>query len=105
MGDADLMMMAGSFVGWQPTLVAFFVSIFPALVFGVARLLIKGDQALPFGPSLAAGVLLTLLAWPGIGRHFQIVLFDGWVLGILGVAGAVFLLITSFLLRLIRGTG
>jgi len=105
MGDADLMMMAGSFVGWQPILVAFFISVFPALFFGLARLLVKGDQALPFGPSLAAGVMLTLLDWPAIGGHFRPVFFDAWILGVLGVAGAVFLLLTSFLLRLIRGTG
>jgi leader peptidase (prepilin peptidase)/N-methyltransferase len=37
LGDADLMMMAGAFVGWQPVLMAFFVSAFPALLFGVAQ--------------------------------------------------------------------
>src|SRR5262249_61764756 len=63
-GDADLMMMAGAFLGWQPVLIAFFVSVFPALFFGVVQLVRKGDQALPFGPSLAPAGLITPLALP-----------------------------------------
>ena len=59
-GDADLMMMAGSFLGWQPVLIAFFVGVFAALFVGVAQLMRKGDQALAFGPPLAVGVMITL---------------------------------------------
>lgn len=103
-GDADLMMMAGAFIGWQPVVVAFFVSVIPALFFAIAQLAIKGEQALPFGPSLAVGVLVTLLAWPHLGPHFRVLFFDGHFLAFLGGAGAILLLLTSFLLRLIRGT-
>jgi hypothetical protein len=35
-GDADLMMMAGSFLGWQPVMVAFVIGVFPGLFFAVA---------------------------------------------------------------------
>jgi leader peptidase (prepilin peptidase)/N-methyltransferase len=103
-GDADLMMMAGAFLGWQPVVVAFFVSVGPALFFGIAQLARKGDQALPFGPSLAAGVLITLLTWRHLGPRFEILFFDGFFLLFLGGTGAVLLLLTAFLLRLIRGT-
>jgi leader peptidase (prepilin peptidase)/N-methyltransferase len=103
MGDADLMMMAGAFVGWQPVVVAFFVSVFPALFFGVIQVARKGNQALPFGPSLSAGVLITLLAWPHLGPPFQMVFFHAQFMGILVAAGALMLLITSFLLRMVRG--
>jgi leader peptidase (prepilin peptidase)/N-methyltransferase len=102
-GDADLMMMAGAFVGWQPVVVAFFVSVFPALLFGVVQLLRKGDQPLPFGPALAAGVLVTLLGWPYLGPRIQYVFFDPPFLGGLVGAGAIILLVTAFLLRLLRG--
>ena len=30
-----MMMMAGAFVGWQPVVLAFFVSVFPGLIFAV----------------------------------------------------------------------
>lgn len=103
-GDADLMMMAGTFIGWQLTLVAFFVAIVPALFFGIVQLLRKGDQALPFGPSLAVGVVLTIFLWPRI-RGFFAPLFEPFLLAVLAVAAAVILLVTSFLLRLVRGGG
>src|SRR5262249_60793370 len=63
-GDADLMMMAGAFVGWQPVIVAFFVSVFPARLFGVRQIIRKGDQPLPYGPSLPLGTLPPPLGCP-----------------------------------------
>ena len=38
LGDADLMMMAGSFLGWQPLIVAFFLSVLPGLLFAGVHL-------------------------------------------------------------------
>jgi leader peptidase (prepilin peptidase)/N-methyltransferase len=104
MGDADLMMMAGAFIGWQPVLLAFFVSVGPALVFAIAQLLTRGGQSLPFGPSLALGVLITILTWPALGPHFQLLFFEPTLLLFMGVGGGIALLVISFLLRLIRGT-
>ena len=68
-GDADVMMMAGAFLGWQPTVLAFFVGVFVALFFGIVQLIRKGDQALAFAPALAIGVMLTLLIWPTVSRR------------------------------------
>ncbi len=104
-GDADVMMMAGAFIGWQPILIAFFVGVFAALFFGVIQLIRRGDQALAFGPALAVGALVTLLAWPVIGRLPTVTMLfsDAWFLGILAAAGAVFLLLASFFLRIVRG--
>ena len=101
-GDADLMMMAGAFVGWQPIVLAFFIAVFPGLIFAVAKFAITRRQDLPFGPSLSLGVLLTVLAWPVIGPQFQPMFFDPIFLGLLTVAGAVALLVTSFGLRLLH---
>lgn len=103
LGDADLMMMAGAFIGWQPVVMAFFVSAFPALAFGIAQVLRKGDQRLPFGPSLAAGVMLTLLLWPSLGRHFWPLYSEPLFLGLAASLGAILLLVTALLLRLMRG--
>ena len=104
-GDADVMMMAGSFLGWQPTLVAFFVGVFAALFFGVVQLIRRGDQALAFGPALALGAFITLLAWPTIGRIPTVYMLfsETWLLGGLAAVGAVFLLLASFFLRIVRG--
>jgi leader peptidase (prepilin peptidase)/N-methyltransferase len=103
MGDADLMMMAGAFVGWQPVLLAFFVAVFPALVFGLVQILFRGGQAMPFGPPLALGTLLTLWSWPALGGHFLPLFRNPEFLLLLAGLGAVFLFLAAFLLRLIRG--
>lgn len=105
-GDADLMMMAGAFVGWQPVVLSCFVAAFPGLVFGVIQLLRRGNQPLPFGPALALGVILTLWLWPYLGDSdaLRLVFFEpGFLGGIIG-GGAVFLLLAGLLLRFALGT-
>jgi leader peptidase (prepilin peptidase) / N-methyltransferase len=102
LGDADLMMMAGAFLGWQPVVAAFFLSVVPALGFGAFLLAVKRDNELPFGPSLAAAILTTCLCWDWIGPHLQPVFFFGPMLGALTVLGAVFMLVSSYLIRVSR---
>ena len=102
-GDADLMMMAGAFLGWQAVILAFFVSILPALVLGILQILIRGNQMLPFGPSLSMGVLATTFGWNWISAPFRQLFFNRDLLITLGIAGGLGLLIMSFLLRLTRG--
>src|SRR5205085_136440 len=58
LGDADLMMMAGSFIGWQPVVAALFIGTFLALFIGIAQVLRARGQAMPFGPPLSAGVFI-----------------------------------------------
>lgn len=101
-GDADLMMLAGAFIGWQPVVLAFFVSVFPALVLALGQLLLRGEQAMPFGPSLSLGVMTTLLAWPVLGPHFAPGFFDPVMIALLGIVGGGALLVVSFMLRLLR---
>jgi leader peptidase (prepilin peptidase)/N-methyltransferase len=104
-GDADVMMMAGSFIGWQPTLVSFFVGVFAALFFGVYQLVRRGDQALAFGPALAVGVVVTLLTWPILSRVRIVYILSSeiWMLAGVAAVGAVLFLLASFLLRILRG--
>jgi leader peptidase (prepilin peptidase)/N-methyltransferase len=104
LGDADLMMMAGAFIGWQPILTAFFVGVFPGLFFGVLQLFRRGNQHFPFGPSLAMGVALTVLCWPAIGAYVRLFFFEPIILGFLGCGGPIMLLAASLLLRLVFGS-
>jgi leader peptidase (prepilin peptidase)/N-methyltransferase len=105
LGDADLMMMAGAFLGWQPVVVAVFVAVIPALFFGLIQMAINRDNALPFGPSLAAGVLLTMLLWGWIGPQLQPLFFWGSLMLGLALAGGAFMFVSSLALRLLRGGG
>jgi leader peptidase (prepilin peptidase) / N-methyltransferase len=76
LGDADLMMMAGAFIGWQPVVVAFFLGALVSLPLGVIFRLVRKERAFPFGPGLAAGVLITLFTWRWIGPTLQLYLFE-----------------------------
>src|SRR5262249_19879691 len=67
LGDADLMMMGGAFLGWQPVVVAFVIGVFIGLLFGVVQLIVLGDNAMPFGPPLSLGLIVTFLGWQWIG--------------------------------------
>ena len=90
-------------MGWQPVVLGFFVAVFPALLFALAGLMMKGQHVLPFGPSLGMGALITVLGWPMIGQPFAEVFFNAWIVAGLAATMAVLLVAVSFLLRLGRG--
>jgi leader peptidase (prepilin peptidase)/N-methyltransferase len=101
-GDADLMMMAGSFLGWQAVVLAFFASILPGLLMGLAQIAVRGGNAMPFGPALAIGVMMVSLGWDSIGPAFQPLFFDGViVLSMVGVC-AVLMVGGGYLIRMFR---
>jgi leader peptidase (prepilin peptidase)/N-methyltransferase len=102
LGDADLMMMAGAFLGWQPVLVAFFVAVLPGLIFALAQLALRGGNVLPFGPALAIGTIATMLGWPWIGPAVQPLFFDSTLLAVLGGLCGILMLVFGYLLRVRR---
>jgi leader peptidase (prepilin peptidase)/N-methyltransferase len=80
-GDVKLMAAAGAFLGWQSLFVALFIgSLIGTVVvaWGFLRGRLKRGDYLPFGPFLAAGILISWLAgqplfvWlsGGAGLHF-----------------------------------
>ena len=104
LGDADLMMMAGAFLGWQLVVVAFFLSVFPALFFGIIQLAVRRDNSLPFGPALSFSVMATCLAWKPISGPLRELLFSEVLLfwGVIFCGAMLFIM--SFMLRLIKGS-
>jgi leader peptidase (prepilin peptidase)/N-methyltransferase len=99
LGDADLMMMVGSFVGWQIVVISLFVAVIPAAIFGVLLLVLYRDNSLPFGPSLAAGSLLTLFCWRWLPGELRMLFF--WWPALLGMTlfAGVFLFVCSRVIR------
>jgi leader peptidase (prepilin peptidase)/N-methyltransferase len=102
LGDADLMMMAGSFLGWQPVAVAFFLAVFPGLLFGLTHIFVRGTNVMPFGPALAIGVMATGLGWHWIAPRIQLVFFDGTVMLALAGVSFVFMVVAGYVIRLVR---
>jgi leader peptidase (prepilin peptidase)/N-methyltransferase len=78
MGDGDVVLMAmvGSFVGWQPVIIAFFLA--PLFVFAtlIVRMTFRFADEIPYGPYLSLGTLATILGWrwvwPPFERAFQL---------------------------------
>lgn len=106
LGDADLLMMSGAFLGWQPVVLSLFVGAFAALiVFKLPAIVLAAarrtgvDRELPFGPGLAVGVVATWFAWPWLAPKVQPVFFDGPTLLLVVVVMSVGMLAAGLLLR------
>jgi leader peptidase (prepilin peptidase)/N-methyltransferase len=113
LGDADLLMMAGAFLGWQIAVLSLFVGAIVAIVLKVITAIIgvpvpavqvEGQppvdaRELPFGPGLAGGVVITWFAWPWLGPRIQFVFFDAFMIGMTVVIMFVGLLAAGLLLR------
>ncbi|MBI1310712.1 prepilin peptidase [bacterium] len=63
LGDVTLMMLIGSFLGWQAVLIVFLLSPLCGLAFGLTVRFTTNKSYVPYGPYLAMGALLTLLGW------------------------------------------
>ena len=65
-GDVLLMMMVGTFVGWQAGVMVFFLAPFAAIVFGLVQLITRQENELPYGPFLCAATLFLIVRWDSI---------------------------------------
>lgn len=120
LGDADLLMMAGAFLGWQIPVMSLFVGAVAALVLKVLEIALRGEpepapagqptgtpvsgppdaRELPFGPGLALGVVITWFAWPWLGPELQFPFFDATAMLILcGFMGVGLLAAALFMRR------
>jgi leader peptidase (prepilin peptidase) / N-methyltransferase len=116
MGDADVLMMAGAFFGWQIAVMALFVGSFAAIILYILAMALpppapqpgvpvavavggaRQPRELPFGPGLAVGVVATWLAWPRFGPRLQFPFFDSMMMmGLVIVMGTGLLAAALFL--------
>ncbi len=65
-GDVMLMSMIGTFIGWQGSLVVFFVAPFLALVNGLVQWTLHRGHEIPYGPYLCLATLFLILKWARI---------------------------------------
>ncbi len=79
-GDVTLLSMIGAFVGWQASLVVFFLAPFAGMVIGVTQRLMHGQRELPYGPYLCAAALAVLLYWTPIWDFTLMYFSMGWLL-------------------------
>ncbi len=110
LGDADLLMMAGAFLGWQIALLSLFVAAPTALILKLLGLLVglpkseapaavQGTRELPFGPGLALGIVVTWFSWRWLGPRVQFVFFDPVAFGLAGAVMCIGMVAAGLLLR------
>ena len=98
-GDVTLMAMIGAFLGWQPTLFAFFLSPFFGLIPPIIALTMRSGapRAVPYGPFLCLGamtvVLLWAKIWPWMAERLEIFVGQG--------GGLVLVIVASFVAALV----
>lgn len=62
-GDIYLMICIGVFLGWQATVITFFLAPIFGLLFSWAQRFMYRDDSIPYGPFLSLGALFTIIAW------------------------------------------
>lgn len=62
-GDVTLMAMIGSFLGWQPCLVIFFLAPFAGLAIGLFSLVLHRQSEIPYGPFLCLAAAFVVVRW------------------------------------------
>lgn len=72
-GDVKLMAFIGSILGWELTLLAFFIAPFFGALAGIPLKLAKGRETIPYGPYLSLGAMIAIFYGHAILR----ILFSG----------------------------
>lgn len=92
-GDVTLMMMIGTYLGWQAGLIIFFVSPFAGLLVGVAQIVLRRGDVIPYGPFLCLGTLAVMIYWGQFWnpQTLQPVFGMGWLVLLVMVVGMLLL--------------
>ena len=74
-GDVTLMAMIGSFVGWQPALIIFFLAPLAGMAIAISQWLLTRQPEIAYGPFLCAATLLLVVFWASIWDHWGLDIF------------------------------
>lgn len=102
-GDVIFLAMIGSFLGWQPVLVVFFLAPLCAVAVVLFATVTGTSREFPYGPWLSLATVLLLLCWqtvwPYAGRFFLM----GRLIPFVAVSILILLAVLLRGMRLIRG--
>ena len=80
-GDVTLMAMIGAYVGWQPSLIVFFLAPFAAVFISLAQWLLTHRREIAFGPYLCAGAVVVIVWWGPVWQVRVRQIFSlGWLI-------------------------
>ncbi len=78
-GDVTLMAMIGAFLGWQATLLVFFLSPAGAVIVALAQFFVTKKREIAFGPYLCLAAVFLMVGWPLIWPQVEGVFWLGWI--------------------------
>jgi len=78
-GDVTLMAMIGAFVGWQASILVFFLAPLVAVVVGLARYVLCRDKEIPYGPFLCLAAAFVVVRWPAVWGWARIRFEPDWL--------------------------
>jgi prepilin signal peptidase PulO-like enzyme (type II secretory pathway) len=70
-GDVTLMMMIGTFLGWQACIILFFLAPFAGLAIGLLQFVLRRDDVIPYGPFLCLAAAAVIVCWAPIWNWAQ----------------------------------
>lgn len=83
-GDVTLMAMIGAFLGWQPSLLVFFLAPFAALFIAVSQWVVTRKHDIAFGPYLCLSALVLIVRWKAIWHNWAEPIFGlGWMIPVI----------------------
>jgi leader peptidase (prepilin peptidase) / N-methyltransferase len=78
-GDVTLMMMIGTFLGWQACLLIFFLAPFAGLAVGLLQFVLRRDDVIPYGPFLCLAAAAVVVFWAPIWIWATPIFAMGWL--------------------------
>lgn len=99
-GDVILMAMIGSFIGWQPVIVVFFIAPVCAMVVVLLSLVFRRRREIPYGPYLSLATVILLLGWKKFGPIVERIFSTGPLIILFGIVGFLLLVV---ILQLLQG--
>ena len=78
-GDVTLMAMIGTYVGWQASLMIFFLAPFFALAIAITQWILHREHEIPYGPFLCMATLGLITWWPEVWLSSYETFILGWL--------------------------
>lgn len=101
-GDVILMALIGSFLGWQPALVAFFLAPIAALLVVAVGLVVSRPRVIPYGPYLSLAAVCVMLSWNKLGGYFENIFQQGPLVPLMAIVMAAALYVTLHMMQFIK---
>jgi prepilin signal peptidase PulO-like enzyme (type II secretory pathway) len=82
-GDVTLMAMIGAFLGWQPTLMVFFIAPFAGVFIALGQWVLTRNPEIAYGPYLCLATAIATLNWTFLWERWGTLFTLGWLIPVI----------------------